>query len=336
MNLESKPHDWEHLCQEITHRDSSLGSTHALVVQHRGTVVHEWYAPGYDETSTLISWSIAKSIVHALVGIAVQDSVLSLDDTGLRPEWEQDSRSRISLDHLLQMTSGLDWVEDYVDGAVSDVITMLFGESDFVGDHAGFAASKSCVHDPGAQWLYSSGTTNIVAWVLARALGAGANESSTITDFMTHRLFAPIGMHSAVPKCDATGTFVGSSYVYATAKDFVRFGELYLRDGVAQGRRVLPQGWVDGAREVTTFDPEMGMSYGRHWWMWPTDPDSLIAHGYLGQILWVSPRRELVVAHLGNTDAAHGATLRSMVARLVEAFPHTATSIGHDGSDAKK
>lgn len=329
-------HDWEHLCHELTHRDSTLGSTHALVVQHRGSIVHEWYGPGYDETSTLISWSIAKSITHALVGVAIGDGLLSPDDTHLRPEWEHDSRSRISLDHLLQMTSGLDWVEDYVDDAVSDVITMLFGESDFVGDHAGFAASKNSLYEPGTQWLYSSGTTNIVAWVLARALGAGFNDSSVITDFMTRRLFDPVGMHSAVPKCDAMGTFVGSSYVYATAKDFVRFGELYLRDGVIHGRRVLPQGWVDGARHITAFDPEMGMSYGRHWWIWPTDPGSLIAHGYLGQILWVSPHRELVIAHLGNTDAAHGATLRSMVARLVEAFPRTGISMGHDGSNAEK
>jgi CubicO group peptidase (beta-lactamase class C family) len=330
------PDEGERLCEEIVHRDPSLGSTHALVVQYRGAVVHEWYGPGYDETSTLISWSIAKSITHALVGIAVGDSQLALDDTHLRPEWEHDIRSRISLDHLLQMTSGLDWIEDYIDGEVSDVITMLFGESGYVGDHASFAASKNCTHEPGAQWVYSSGTTNIVAWVLARALGAHASDSSVITDFMSQRLFAPLGMHSAVAKCDAAGTFVGSSYVYATAKDFVRFGDLYLRDGIARGVRVLPEGWVDGAREFTTFDPEMGMSYGRHWWMWPTDPDSLIAHGYLGQILWVSPHRELVIAHLGNTDATHGATLRSMVARLVEAFPQTTGVMGHDGSNAEK
>lgn len=336
MNNGFLTHDWTCLCDEITHRDPALGSTHALVVQHRGAVVHEWYGDGYDVNSTLISWSIAKSITHALAGIAIKDSLLSLDDTHLRPEWDDDTRSRISLDHLLKMTSGLDWIEDYIDDEVSDVITMLFGKSDLEGDHAGFAASKSCTHEPGSQWLYSSGTTNIISWILARALGANDGNSSGITDFMSQRLFAPLGMHSAVAKCDSTGTFVGSSYVYATAPDFVRFGELYLRDGIAHGVRVLPEGWVDGAREFTAFDPEMGMSYGRHWWMWPTDPDSLIAHGYLGQILWVSPRRELVVAHLGNTDAEHGATLRSMVARLVEAFPQTTASIGHDGSNAEK
>ena len=334
MNSESAPHGWERLCEEITQRQPEMGSTHALVVKHQGSVIYEWYGPDHDASSTLISWSIAKSITHALVGIAVHDSLLTLEDTHLRPEWVDDMRSRISLDHLLQMTSGLEWVEDYIDDAVSDVITMLFGESDFVGDHAGFAASKSCTQEPGSSWVYSSGTTNIVAWVLARALGAAPGDASVITNFMSQRLFAPLAMHSVTSRCDATGTFVGSSYVYATAQDFVRFGELYLADGIVNGRRVLPEGWVDSARQLTAFDPDMGMSYGRHWWMWPTDADSLIAHGYLGQILWVSPRRDLVIAHLGNTDAAHGATLRSMVARLVEQFPQTTVSVGHDGIDA--
>lgn len=334
MNRVSVPDDWEQLCEEIVHRDPTLGATHALVVKHRGSVMYEWYGPGYDHSSTLISWSIAKSITHALVGIAVRDNVLSLNATHLRPEWIDDVRSRISLDHLLQMTSGLEWVEDYIDDAVSDVITMLFGESDYVGDHAGFAASKRSAYTPGAQWLYSSGTTNIIAWVLGRALGAVPGDSSVVKKFITERLFAPLGMQSAISKCDAEGTFVGSSYVCATAQDFVRFGELYLHDGVVNGHRILPTGWVDSAREVTAFDPDMGMSYGRHWWLWPNDSSSLIAHGYLGQILWVAPHRELVVAHLGNTDAAHGATLRSMVARLVEVFPQNTISTGHDGSNA--
>lgn len=334
MNLESVPHEWERLCEEIVRRDPSMGSTHALVVKHQDSVIYEWYGPDHDASSTLISWSIAKSITHALVGIAVQDSLLSLDATHLRPEWSDDVRSRITLDHLLQMTSGLGWVEDYIDDAVSDVITMLFGDSDHIGDHAGFAASKTCLHEPGTQWLYSSGTTNIVSWILSRALGARPGDASVITQFITDRLFAPLGMHSATAKCDAAGTFVGSSYVYATAQDFVRFGELYLRDGVVDGRRLLPHGWVDSAREISAFDPDMGMSYGRHWWMWPNDADSLIAHGYLGQILWVAPQRDLVIAHLGNTDATYGATLRSMVARLVEAFPQNAISTGHDGSNA--
>ncbi len=334
MNLESVPHGWERLCEEITQRHREMGSTHALVVKHRGSIIYEWYGPDHDASSTLISWSIAKSITHALVGIAIQDSLLSLQDTHLRPEWLDDERSRISLDHLLQMTSGLEWVEDYIDDAVSDVITMLFGDSDFKGDHAGFAASKRCTHEPGSHWVYSSGTTNIVAWVLARALGGTNGDASVMTNFMSQRLFAPLQMKSATARCDATGTFVGSSYVYATAQDFVRFGELYLADGIIDGHRYLPAGWVDLARQVTAFDPAMGMSYGRHWWMWPTDTDSLIAHGYLGQILWVSPRRDLVIAHMGDTDASHGATLRSMVARLVEQFPQTNVLVGHDGIDA--
>jgi len=333
VNHEPTSHGWEQFCQDITQRDRGLGSTHALVVKHKGSVIYEWYGPDRDAASSLISWSIAKSITHALVGIAIGDGVLSLDSTHLRAEWMNDIRSRISLDHLLQMTSGLEWIEDYIDDKVSDVITMLFGDSAFVGDHAGFAAAKKCVHEPGTHWLYSSGTTNIVAEILGRALGATRGDSTVISRFITQRLFGPIGMSSATFKCDEAGTFVGSSYVYATAQDFVRFGELYLHDGIVDGQQLLPPGWVDAARQFTAYDPDMAMSYGRHWWMWPTDTDSLIAHGYLGQILWISPHRDLVVAHLGNTDAAHGATLRSMVARLVEQFPVSRGLMGHDGKD---
>lgn len=336
MKFEETKSDWEPRCSAITNRDPSLGKSHALVVQYKGEVIHEWYGPGLDSSSTFISWSIAKSITHALVGMAVQDSRLSPTSCNLRPEWENDERSKITLDHLLQMTSGLQWVEDYLDDQISDVITMLFGESDFIGDHAGFAAAKKLEHQPGAQWLYSSGTTNIICDILGRALEKVHGSSSTVTSFMQERLFDPLGMKSATAKCDAKGTFVGSSYVFATARDFVRFGDFYLNDGVIEGQRLLPKQWVDLARQFTAFDPVMGMNYGRQWWMWPTDSDSMIAHGYLGQILWVSPRRELVIAHLGDTDALVGPPLRSMVAHLVEAFPQSEPFVGDHGRDAKR
>lgn len=335
MKFEETKSDWEPRCSEITSRDPSLGKSHALVVQYKGEILHEWYGPGFDSSSTFISWSIAKSITHALVGMAVQDSLLSPNFCQLRPEWENDERSKITLDHLLQMTSGLQWVEDYIDDQSSDVIRMLFGESDFVGDHAGFAAAKKLEHQPGSQWLYSSGTTNIICDVLARALEKAHGGPSTVTSFMQKRLFDPLGMKSATAKCDAVGNFVGSSYVFATARDFVRFGDFYLNDGVIKGQRLLPKQWVDSARQFTAFDPFMSMSYGRQWWMWPTDSDSLIAQGYLGQILWVSPRRELVIAHLGNTDGQVGPSLRSMVAQLVEAFPQLESFVGDQGTDVK-
>jgi CubicO group peptidase (beta-lactamase class C family) len=308
-------------CRLIEERPSEEGATHALLVVHGGKVVHEFYGEGVNQDSTLISWSMAKSMTQALVGIAVKDGLLNISDSHLLAQWESDGRRDITLDDLLTMRSGLSWIEDYVDGSTSDVIEMLFAESEFTGDHASYAASKPLLHAPGTQWLYSSGTTNIIARVLANALNEPTGSHQLFKSFMQTRLFDEIGMNSAIAKFDDAGTFVGSSFVYATARDFARFGYLYLNDGVWNGTRLLPEGWVEYAGRVVAHDPDMLMDYGAQWWVWPDDEDSIMAHGYEGQILWVSPRRDLVIVHCGKTDALYGAQLRSMVAGLVEAFP---------------
>lgn len=308
-------------CRLIEDRPQVEGETHALLVLHRGRVVHEFYGDGIDQRSTLISWSMAKSMTQALIGMAVKDGVLETSDSHLLPQWESDGRRDITLDDLLTMRSGLSWIEDYVDGSSSDVIEMLFAESDFTGDHAAYAASKPLLHAPGTQWLYSSGTTNIIARVLANSLNEPVGSREVIASFMQSRLFDAIGMTSAIAKFDEAGTFVGSSFVFATARDFARFGYLYLNDGVWSGKRLLPEGWVQYAGRVVAHDPDMALDYGAQWWVWPDDEGSIMAHGYEGQILWVSPRRDLVIVHCGKTDATYGAQLRSLVAGLVETFP---------------
>ena len=305
----------------ITQRPADVGVTHGLVVVHRGSVVREYYGDGFSKDSTLISWSMAKSMTQALVGMAVGDGLLTVDDMNLLPQWEGDERRNISLDDLLTMRSGLSWVEDYVDDTASDVIEMLFGESEYTGDHAGYAAAKPLIHTPGSEWLYSSGTTNIVARILANALGEAKGSHEKFKNYMYARLFDAIGMTSPIAKFDDVGTFVGSSFVYATARDFARFGYLYLNDGVWNGKRLLPEGWVKYAGTVVGHDPDMPLDYGAQWWVWPGDKGSIMAHGYEGQIIWVSPHHELVAVHCGKTNAAFGAQLRSMMAGLVEVFP---------------
>lgn len=305
---------------DLVSRPAVAGTTNALVLVAGGHVVAEWYGDSFTPESTHISWSVAKSITHALVGIAVGDGLLDPDRSGLMPHWQGDDRSRITLRQLLMMRSGLSWVEDYVDDSVSDVIEMLFGESAHTGDHAAYAASKPLAHDPGEFWEYSSGTTNIVARILADALGGPDGPRERVEKFMHGRLFGPIGM-KATPKFDDAGTFVGSSFVYATARDFARFGELYLHDGVWNGERILPEGWVRGCGVAHAVAPDSGMGYGMHWWTWPTDEGSMIAHGYEGQLVWVSPRRDLVLVHLGRTPAEHMVALRAGLERIVGEFP---------------
>ena len=293
-------------------------TTLAVVVQHRGEIVAEAYADGVTVESTLVSWSMAKSITHALVGMAQMDGLLDIQaPTGIAL-WRDDDRRLITLQHLLEMRSGLAWIEDYVEGNKSDVIEMLFGGGK--EDHAKHAMTQPLACMPGSEWYYSSGTTNIVARLLGDALGDKNGSKDKTQAFIQKRLFDSIGMKSAIAQFDAAGTFVGSSYVYATARDFARFGELYLRDGLWEGKRILPSGWVDHARAQTVIDDETGQGYGAHWWTQPGEPGSLIASGYAGQQIFVLPERDLVIVRLGKTISDKRDAVRAGLYEIAQMF----------------
>lgn len=295
--------------------DASHGRTLALLIVHRGDVVLERYGtqpdtpfgPGEPVTAdtTLISWSMAKSITHAAVGMAVADGLLDLDAPAPVAEWQGDERAAITLQDLLEMRPGLEFVEDYVDESISHCIDMLFGAGS--ADVAGYAASLPLLHRPGTFWNYSSGTTNIVTRILGDALAArdGTDRRTATERFLQERLFDPVGMTSATAKFDAAGTFIGSSFVYATARDFARFGELYLHDGLVDGRRILPEGWRDHARTWVAHGEDSTYPYGRHWWLRPALPGAFAAQGYEGQFIVVWPERDLVLVHLGKCPAEH-------------------------------
>lgn len=301
------------------------GVSLAFVVQQSGEVRYERYGhqpdtafgPGGPVTaeSTLISWSMAKSMVHAAVGILVGEGRLHLDAPAPVPGWAGTPKEAITLQHLLNMQPGLAFVEDYVDDAVSNCIEMLYGSG--AADMAAYAAALPLEHEPGTFWNYSSGTTNIVSRIVGDVVGGGREGMEA---FLRDRLFGPAGMHSATPKFDEAGTFVGSSFVYATARDFARFGELYRNDGVAaDGTRVLPAGWRDHARTYAASDPELGFDYGAHWWLWPEFDGSFACHGYEGQYIVVVPDRELVVVHLGKCPAAQRTIVNDALRQVVAA-----------------
>jgi len=272
--------------------------TLAEVVVHRGEIVHELYDAGTKPDTTLISWSTAKSVTHALVGIAVRRGLLELDAPAPVAEWAADERRTITLRHLLNMRSGLRFVEDYVDDSISHCIDMLFGSGK--DDVAGYASALPLEHPPGSVFNYSSGTTNIVDRIVGQAVGGG---EAGMRGFMADELFGPLGMTSADPRFDAAGTFIGSSFLYCTARDFARFGQLYLADGVWDGRRILPEGWVDFARTPVPVPAEEEFGYGAHWWLWDSHgfPGTFAAHGYEGQYIIVCPDRDLVLVRLGKT-----------------------------------
>lgn len=279
----------------------TLGETHAFLAVQGGRIVAERHRTGFDVASTHHSWSQAKSMTQALIGILVREGKLDIHAPADVPEWQgtDDLRRAITLDQLLRMSSGLKFAEDYVDAGISDVIEMLFGSGK--EDVGGFAARFPLIHAPDTVWSYASGTTNIVSRIAARALGASGE---AFRAFMVRELFGPIGMQSADPKFDAAGTFIGSSFCFCTARDFARFGLLYLRDGVWDGRRILPEGWVDYARTPTPVPPTEAMGYGAHWWLGMAGPGSFSSNGFEGQYTVMVPDLDLILVRNGKSPLA--------------------------------
>lgn len=294
--------------------DSSLGETRTVLIVQHGTIVYERYQgtlPSFTgggdvitADTTQISWSMAKSMTHYLAGTLVDQGVLSLDEPARIPEWAGDDRRHITLRDLLAMRDGLKFVEDYLPDHPSDVIAMLFGEGK--DDVAGYTVARPLAHPPGQVWNYSSGTTNIICRILADVVGRGSDFHA----FMNRQLFEPLGMRSAVPKFDAYGTFIGSSYVYATARDFAKFGYLYLRGGEWDGRQLVSRQWCDTAQIPLSRDEESGSFYSMQWWVTGDRYGSYWANGYEGQLITVVPTLDAVIVRLGATDAEHYPALR--------------------------
>ena len=291
------------------------GETHALAVIWRGRLVLERYGGEHGPDSTLISWSVAKSILQTFVGLLVRDGKLSPRAHADLPAWRapKDPRAAITLDVLLRMSSGLAWCEDYVDAGKSDVIEMLFGRGK--DDVAAFAAQSALAHPPDTVWCYSSGTSNLVSAIAGRALGGG---EAAVRRYLQRELFERIGMRSATARFDEAGTWIGSSFVFATARDYARFGLLALRDGVWEDERVLPRGWIDYARTPT---PGSNSEYGAHWWL-PLEGDGMFsANGYQGQYVYVAPARDVVAVRLGASTAEQQPLVKAWLAELVCRFP---------------
>lgn len=295
----------------------ALGETHALLVVQGGRITFERYGDGFDAASTHHSWSKAKSITQALVGMLVKDGKLDIRSRADVPAWAGDARAAITLDQLLRMSSGLKFSEDYApSGGTSDVIAMLFQEGR--DDVAGYAASLPLQHAPGTYWSYASGTTNIVSRIASRAIDAYGPDFER---FMRSRLFEPLGITSAIPKFDNAGTFIGSSFCFMTARDFARFGLLHLRDGVWDGRRLLPEGWVDYSRTPTFQQPDVDANrYGAHWWLDFGGPGSFSANGYDGQFTIIAPDRDLIIVRHGSTPLAIKDNLKAWIGKLAGCF----------------
>ncbi|MEM7271665.1 MAG: serine hydrolase [Actinomycetota bacterium] len=272
-----------------------FGLSLAFVAIKGGRLVAERYGPTAGPDEALISWSMAKSFTQALIGVLVADGRLGVEDTAVLEAWSdpEDPRSAITVDHLLRMVPGTQFNEDYVDAETSHCIEMLFGSGN--PDMSGYAAALPAIAPPNTVFNYSSGTSVLLCRILADRVGRG----DAFEAWMREVLLDPIGLTARLTFDDA-GVWVGSSFLHATARDFARFGLLYLRDGIWDGRRLLPEGWADYARTRQATNDEGG-AYGAHWWIWPQDHDVFFASGYETQRIIVDPANDLVLVRLGKT-----------------------------------
>lgn len=288
-----------------TDSDETWG-TRAVIVAQSGNVLSERYNRGFGLSTPLHGWSMSKSIVNALIGILVMEGKLDIQAPAPVREWNEsgDLRAAITVNQLLQMSSGLSFNEAYMN-PYGDVLRMLFLEGDF----AGYAAKQPLTAEPGTVWSYSSGTTNLLCRIIRQRVGG---TDSDYFNFPRTALFGKLGMTSAILEPDASGTFAGSSYAYATARDWARFGQFYLQDGVWNGERLLPEGWVKYSTTPAPGAPQG--RYGAHWWLnagepgnqdnrpFPSlPPDLYYASGHEGQFVVIVPSRRAVIVRLGVT-----------------------------------
>ena len=288
--------------------------TRAVVVVKDGEIVAERYADGFGPETVQLGWSMSKSVASLLAGRLVHEGELSVDDDALRDEWN-DERADITVEHLLRMTSGLSWDETYDLG--TPITQMLYAEPDM----AGYVTGRESAHAAGTYQQYSSGSTNLLCAV--RGVTAGVQ-----ADLPRRELFAPLGLSSAVLEPDASGTPVCSSYLWATPRDWAALGQFALEDGVWDGERLLPEGWMDWSTSVVDVDETEDPAYAAGWWVNELADDTLDdpllpadaywASGHDGQRIVVVPSEDLVVVRLGFTPELDEIGVSELTADLIE------------------
>ena len=293
--------------------------TRAVIILHKGDLVAERYAKGFGPETLFLGWSAAKSVTHAIVGAAVQKGLVEISRPIGFKEWEDDTRSKITLDHLLRMVSGLEFNESFF--PPSDLTDMLFLEPD-MGKRA---AEEQLEYEIGSHWSYSSGSSLLIMRYLREI-----QDDESYHRFPYETLFDPIGAHTAVFETDTSGTFVGSSYLYMSARDWARFGLLYAQDGVWQGNRIMPRGWAAYGCSPSSVAPRG--QYGAHWWvnggekrkpeerMFPSLPgDTCMATGFEKQLVVLVPGHDLIIVRLGVTTDPRNFPVEEFIAKIIEA-----------------
>lgn len=294
-------------------KEPDLQRTRTVAVLYKDRLVAERYAEGFTADTRILGWSMTKSVLATLYGIQVYQGRLNLEDAVPWDAWKGDARSAITYDDLLRMQSGLAWDEDY--GTISDVTRMLFLSEDM----ASVQPAKEASAAPGEIWNYSSGTSNFLSGLLRRSL----DSDQEYLNFPYRELIDRIGMHSMLIETDLSGNFVGSSYAWASTRDWARFGLLYLHKGDWAGQQLFDPAWVD---YVTRPTDHSNLEYGAHFWLnaggkYPDAPKDLYsANGYQGQFVFIIPSKDLVVVRTGLAESPDF-DINAFLGKLMAAFP---------------
>lgn len=266
--------------------------TRAVVVLYKDHLIYEQYADGFTKDSRLLGWSMTKSLTGTYFGILQYQGKIDIRKPAPIAAWQKDDRKKITLHNLLQMNSGLEWEEQY--DKICDATQMLFQARDM----AAVQRDKPLIGQPNASWNYSSGTTNLLSGILRQQF----KTHQDYLDFWYSSLLDKIGMHSALVETDMAGNFVGSSYGWATPRDWAKFGLLYLHKGLWNGERLFAEDW---AKYVSTPTPTSEGRYGAQFWLnaggkFPDVPREMYyCSGFQGQMVAIFPNHDLVVVRMG-------------------------------------
>ncbi|WP_291867405.1 serine hydrolase [Maribacter sp.] len=286
--------DYTQLSQAITTAFDAptIKKTRSVLVLYKNRIVAEHYAKGFSKETPILGWSMTKSILATLYGTLEHTGKIQVNSPAPIASWQKDARKNITINHLLRMQSGLEWEEDYT--KISDVTKMLFLNADMTKEQK----EKKAIAKPGEIWNYSSGTSNLLSGILRDQFSS----RQEYLDYPYKALIDKIGMHSMLLEADMEGNYVGSSYGWATTRDWAKFGTLYLNRGAWNGEQLFSPKWVD---YITKPTAESNGVYGAHFWLnaegkFPDVPrDMYSANGFQGQYVMVIPSKDLVVVRMG-------------------------------------
>ncbi len=301
---------WQKKAEEVLNADNEDGlDSRAILIVKNGEIVAESYASDFDHTTKFLGWSMGKSVTAIMIGNLIYQDKLALRDINLFEQWADDLRSNISVEDLLTMTSGLAFDETYQPG--TDSTKMLFTAP----SASDVALSSEYGYEPGTHFSYSSGTSNILSRIIYEKVGANAQAN---IDYFYTSIVRPLSLYDTVFETDAKGVFVGSSYIYASARDWAKLGQLMLNKGELNGNRILSEEYVEKASQANTSENDS--AYGYQFWLnsdaqsqinWQNIPsDAYAMRGNRAQIVLIIPSKNMLIVRLGWSSSPYDINTR--------------------------